>query len=254
MTDARLSPTDEMLGAYADGELGAADAERIDRLLALDPDSRLRLAAIERVNNLVRLASGHAASPTRPMPRPFALRQWSDWRLAASFVLAACLLVGILAVERDATGPATDWSHSALSFHDSYVRSRSTTAPESLLNAAQVSEEELTARASFSPATPDLSPLGYAPTGAHLIDGPNGPVLYVPFEAARGPPIGFTMTRSQAAGGAGDTPAMRARQNELRLVSWSSGDFDYGLSAELPESELMSVVETARRSLPPLVE
>lgn len=275
MAESRIELTDELLGAYADGELDAPERERIEHLLALDPGARRRLGAIREVTLLVRAAAGegrsgqwqprvagpqardhvdaagaiHGARRARGRRTLPGARGWLDWRVAASFAAGVLVVLGVLELGGGVEGPAGDWHESALAFHDMYLRARANEPPDTMLDILKNQPDSLAQLIDFSPSMPDLARHGYEPTGAHLIAGPQGPILYVVFESPEGPPVGFAMTRRSAGDSGDEAPVVRARRGAT-LVSWSAGAFEYGLGGRLPESELMPLADTARRSLP----
>lgn len=280
MAESRMELTDEQLGAYADGELDAPASERVERVLVVDPDARRRLNAIRDVTMIVRAATAaDGGRSVRPAVQPPRLarrtevdeagtpahagpdrvrrtwsgaRRWVDWRVAASFVAGALALLIVSQLNGRPESPAVDWQDNALAFHDMYLRARENEPPDTMLDILKHQPDELARLISFPASMPDLSAHGYEPAGAHLIAAGQGPIVYVAFEGGRRPPIGFAMTRS-AAGAARDdieTPVVSATREGVTLVSWSAGPFEYGLSGQLPPSELMRLVDTARRSLP----
>jgi anti-sigma factor RsiW len=283
VTEERFAVSDEWLGAYADGELDAADRDLTEDLLAADPALRRRLAAIREVSLVFRAAtraatlsaagrqSADAEAPTaeaEPLSPPLGTvagngrkrfrragsrRGWLNWRIAASFAAGALVLFGTLELGgRIGTAPV-DWHDSALAFHDMYVRARANQPQDTMLDILENQPDELARLISFEPTVPDLARHGYRPAGAHLITGPDGPVLYVVFEGERRPPIGFAMTRPS--GGNRDTgsrrPAVHGKRKDVTLVSWSSDGFEYGLGGQLSDGDLMRLADTAQRSLPP---
>jgi anti-sigma factor RsiW len=271
----RIELTDEQLGAYADGELDAVACERVERRLAVDPDARRRLGAIQDVTLIVRAATAAEggrsrlsrtarrreadradaaadAGSDRARPASSGVRAWLDWRVAASFVAGALALLIVSQLGGTLDSPGVDWHDNALAFHDMYLRARENAPPDTMLDILEHQPEELARLIRFTASMPDLSAQGYEPAGAHLITAAQGPIVYVAFEGGQRPPIGFAMTRSTSGSAADDieTPVVRATPQGVTLVSWSAGPFEYGLSGELPESELMLLVDTARRSLP----
>jgi Putative zinc-finger len=120
---------DEMLMAYADGELDAAGRARVEAALATDPEVARRVAAHRALRStlatgfgkvleepvperLVSLARSAAAPPGKGQVLPFrrkatAPRPWLQWgSLAASFVLGA--LVWQFGARQYLSGPVVD--------------------------------------------------------------------------------------------------------------------------------------------------
>jgi hypothetical protein len=63
----RTELSDEMLMAYADGELDAANADRVDRALREDPAIAVRIAGFLRSRRLSRAALGPVPGPVPPV-------------------------------------------------------------------------------------------------------------------------------------------------------------------------------------------
>ncbi len=280
MPESRIALTDELLGAYADGELDALLREAIEGQLALDAESRRRLSAIREVNRIVRAASSERTSHAvrrgddishaqarheidvsgdedgpglaRARKRGSQARTWLDWRVAASFVMGALLVLSVIELGGGLDGAAADWRENALAFHDMYVRARANGPPDAMLDIVTSRPDELAQISSFPLSMPDLTVHGYEPAVAHLIPSPQGPIVYVVFENGERPPIGFAMTPNHGGWTGEDVsiPAMYASRNGVNLVSWSTEFFDYGIGGQLPTSELLPLADTARGTLP----
>jgi len=121
---------DEMLMAYADGELDAAERAQVEAAMAADPQLARRVAAHQALRStlaagfgkvleepiperLTSLARSAAAAPPKGQVLPFRLhaaaapRPWLQWgSLAASFVLGA--LIWQFAAQRYLSGPVLD--------------------------------------------------------------------------------------------------------------------------------------------------
>jgi len=87
-------PSEKMLSAWLDGELGADEANRLERLLGQDPGLRHHVEELHEVRALVRRAFD-AEAPARGTPR--ASRSWRPrvaQALAAGLLLAAGVGIG----------------------------------------------------------------------------------------------------------------------------------------------------------------
>jgi len=258
MAESRIELTDEMLGAYADGELDARDTAAVERLVAADPSVRQRLSAIEELTRLVRAAGAMRSAYEAPkIEAPVRRFGWLSWQSAVSFAAGALVILAVVnltgAPHSGTLDPASlDWHEHALAFHDMYVRAREHAPDDALTDIPASHSEDLARLVDFVPAVPDLGAHGYGAVGAHLLAAPHGPVVYVVFEGEQRPPIGFAMTRRSADSTDRDatTAAVRSNPNGVTLVSWSAGAFDFGLSGQASPIELMPLVETVRSSLP----
>jgi anti-sigma factor RsiW len=261
MAEQTIELTDEILGAYADGELDAHQAAQVERAAALDPAARRRLAAIREVTTLVRAARTAGNPDVAPAPERSGRRRtrglvagrlgWLNWQLAASF--AAGALVLLIAIEL-AGGPApagADWREHAMAFQDMYLRARETERGDAMVDILANHSGDLARLISFEPSLPDLSAHGYDAVAAHLLSAPHGPVVYVAFEGVRRPPIAFVMTRRGESPAIQNdaAPAVHSGTNGVTLVSWARGAYEFGLSGRVPAAELMALVDTARGSL-----
>jgi anti-sigma factor RsiW len=253
--------TDEQLGAYVDGELDSAARARVDALLLKDEDARHRLTAIREITQLVRDATHYTGrSPSRAgsdtaVPRNRAASTsargpgWMGWRLAASFVggaLAVALTFQLLETPAAPHG----WQQSALVFHNTYLQALADGKERFLVDLTNPGTEEAANAYSsildYQPVLPDLSVHEYSPTGARLVTSSDGPTVFVIYDAPGRSPVGFSVTRA--------TPASRAAPttsslHDVRLVSWSDGEFDYAMSSDLSADALNSLATTAQRSL-----
>lgn len=114
-----MTPDDEMLMAYADGELDALTAKRVERAIAEDPELAAKVAAHRRLRSDLAaafpLAGGRdpLEAVIRSAPAPIARRRPPIWRqpwLQAA-AMAACLVIGVSVGSNWRAGPiATDRS------------------------------------------------------------------------------------------------------------------------------------------------
>lgn len=108
-----MTPDDEMLMAYADGELDALTAKRVERAIAEDPELAARVAAHRRLRSELAaafpLVAGRDPLETviRSAPAPIARRRPPMWRqpwLPAA-AMAACLVIGVTVGSNWRAGP-----------------------------------------------------------------------------------------------------------------------------------------------------
>ena len=112
-----MTPDDEVLMAYADGELDALTAKRVERAIAEDPELAARVEAHRTLRAQLATAFPLVAGPDpleamiRSAPAPLARRRPPIWRqpwLQAA-AMAACLVIGVMVGTNWRTGPvATD--------------------------------------------------------------------------------------------------------------------------------------------------
>lgn len=265
VSDAPDEMTDELLGAYADGELDATARARVDTLLQTDERARRRLAAIRQITRLVRdathlegrllnegprSAEAGASRSVTPAFRRARGPAWMRWRLAASFVAGALAVTVALQLLGTREPVPHGWQQSALVFHNSYLQALADGKEQFLVDVTHPgTEESANAYSSiidYQPVLPDLSAHDYAPTGARLVTSPDGPTVFVIYDAPGRSPVGFSVIRATPSSrGAPATSSLR----DVRLVSWSDGEFDYAMSSDLSADVLNSLATTAQRSL-----
>ena len=79
-----------------------------------------------------------------------------------------------------------------------------------------------------------------------FVPSPYGMTTFVAYEAPGLSPIGFSMTPATAPF---DASSANHSLGAVQLVSWSDGEFEYGLSSELSHEDLRPLVRTAQESL-----
>ena len=261
--NSKIDLSDERLGAYVDGELDPVTRACVDRALSADPDVRRRVAAIRDVTSLVRAAVHGEAAPPRPhltvdrspksarAARRFApLGGQSVWRLAAVFAgVALTVALGVQTyVARVDARPR--WQENSLALHTTYLRARADGNERYLMDVTDPrSDDSAATYASFvdyAPVFPDLSAHSYEPAGVRFVPSPYGMTTFVAYEAPGLSPIGFSMTPATAPF---DASSANHSLGAVQLVSWSDGEFEYGLSSELSHEDLRPLVRTAQESL-----
>jgi anti-sigma factor RsiW len=168
-------------------------------------------------------------------------------------VAGAAILLSVVSIGTRFDGADSDWRDSALAFHDMYLRAQQSAPLDAMIEIVQNQPDELARLIDFAPSMPDLAAHGYEPAGAHVLAAPQGNFVYVLFNAAERPPVGFAMARRRAGPAAPDLdePVVRVTGSSLKLVSWSAGSFEYALSAEMPAADLLELADTVRRSVSP---
>ena len=265
MADHNFELTDELLGAFADGELDEMSRSRLEKALRGNADARRRLTAIRDVSMLVRAATrvGAAASVDRSvaslpksggsvaqrMPLRRLFRPWTGWRIAAAFAGGALVAVLATAYVWRPTAASGEWAQHALAFHSNIARGYQDGTgatferlidlqPNELGTAAQIAD--------YEPVLPDLSAQGYEPLGARLMTTPRGMVTFVIYAAPNRPLLGFSMARRTA--DLFDDFRFASRSN-VNLVTWSSGEHEFALTSQISTDALTQLAETARQTL-----
>jgi anti-sigma factor RsiW len=259
---ANIDLTDERLGAYVDGELDPATHASVERALAADPDARKRVATLRDVTQLVRAAVHSEAGPALPraVGRPAtgargthqlpALGSRKAWRLAAAFAGAALALAFAAQIYTTRVERGPGWQDNSLALHTTYLRARADGYEHVLMDVTDPrSDDSAQTYASFvdyAPVFPDLSAHSYEPAGVRFVPSPYGMTTFVAYEAPGLSPIGFSMTPATAAF---DSRSASHSSGAVQLLSWSDGEFEYGLSSELSHEALAPLMRTAQTSL-----
>jgi len=265
MTDRNYELTDELLGAFADGELDEMSRSRLEKALGKNAEARRRLKAIRDVSMLVRAAtrvgterSGH--DPAVALPKPSGRvaqrlplhrlsRHWTGWRVAAAFAGGAIIAVLATAYVWRPTAPSGEWAQHALAFHAGISRGDQDSARATFERLIDLQPNELSTAAQiadYEPVLPDLSAHGYEPLGARLMTTPRGMVTFVIFAAPNQPLLGYSMARRTA--DVFDDFRFDSRR-DINLVTWSSGEHEFALTGQLPTDALTALAETARQTL-----
>jgi anti-sigma factor RsiW len=254
------SITEALLSAYVDGELEAADRERVDAWLQSHPDDRARVQAWQAD----RTALAALFNPVLDEPAPAALRatvwrsqgppRWAMAAAAAGLLVAGGVLGGVgvwqwqakaqaaqLAQLRLqlAPGAAQGWVQRAAFAHSIY-----TNEPR---HAVEVGAQEehlsrwLTRRIDIPVKLFDLKAQGFDLVGGRLLpDGPgkSAQLMYQDAEKRR-----VTVYLRKPEQGA-DTAFRFEQQGKLGLFYWVEEGAGYALVGELPRDTLLALAKS----------
>jgi anti-sigma factor RsiW len=253
------SITEELLSAYVDGELEAADRERVDSWLQSHPEDRARVQAWQAD----RAALAALFNPVLDEPAPAALRatvwrsharpRWAMAAAAAGLLLAGGVLgaagawqwqarvnAAQLALVRQqmAAGTAQGWVQRAAFAHSIY-----TNEPR---HAVEVGAQEehlsrwLTRRIDIPVKLFDLKAQGFDLVGGRLLpDGPgkSAQLMYQDAEKRR-----VTVYLRKPEPGA-DAAFRFEQQGPLGLFYWVEEGAGYALVGELPKDTLLALAK-----------
>jgi anti-sigma factor RsiW len=242
-----MTDLDPQLSAYLDGELSAAEANEVERRLAVDAGARERLRAFRESDDLLRRAFGPgftieagAVPSVLRSPAVAPLRRRPLLRRAAA--LAAMLLIGVIAFGagyKAAGHPdADEFLDDVMGYHAVYARET-----EHLVELPASRVDELTAwlgeRLGRKVAIPDLSPFGLTFAGGRMLVADGRPVAQLIYTRAGSMPLGVCVTKAekQAAGVAIE------HKNGVDAASWVRGDYAYVVVGQAPDTELRKVAE-----------
>ncbi len=181
--------TDELLGAYLDGEASPADIELIEQLAKTDPDLQERISALRKVNEQVYASITALGQRTGDDPLPDLIRRQTGnrniWhkRLRWPVPLAAGLLLGLLlALNLRNDVPRAVWHDDVAAFHDLYSV-QGLTMPMAL-DVTERSKLQPTAKTLLGERVviPKFGDSGYSFHGARIKANSHGTVLLVLFK------------------------------------------------------------------------
>jgi anti-sigma factor RsiW len=254
------SITDELLSAYVDGELEAADRERVEAWLQSHPEDRARVQAWQAD----RAALAALFSPVLDEPAPAALKatvwrrhgppRWAMAAAAAGLLLAGGVLGGAGAwqwqgkahamqlaqvKQQMAAGTAQGWVQRAAFAHSIY-----TNEPR---HAVEVGAQEehlsrwLTRRIDIPVKLFDLKAQGFDLVGGRLLpDGPgkSAQLMYQDAEKRR-----VTVYLRKPEQGA-DTAFRFEQQGKLGMFYWVEEGAGYALVGDLPRDLLLALAKS----------
>lgn len=262
-TQAPLPVTDDLLSAYVDGELEAADRERVDAWLQAHPEDRARVQAWQAD----RAALAALFNPVLDEPAPAALRatvwrrqglpRWAMAAAAAGLLLAGGVLGGAgmwqwqarthaaqLAQAKQqmaqqlAAGTAQGWVQRAAFAHSIY-----TNEPR---HAVEVGAQEehlsrwLTRRIDIPVKLFDLKAQGFDLVGGRLLpDGPGKSAQLMYQDADKRRVTVYLRKPEQGA----DTAFRYEQQGRLGMFYWVEEGAGYALVGELPRDTLLALAK-----------
>ena len=251
----RLSPTEDQLHAYADGQLAADERAQLEAWLAEHPAEAEQVAAWRQQNAALRAAFDPVLGEAVPERLLRAARRTPRWglplRLAAGIAwLGIGVAIGYMLRGAPTGGEAArvPLAHSAAVAHVVYT-------PE-VRHPVEVGADQeahlvqwLSKRLGSPLRVPDLSTQGYALVGGRLLPGDAGPVAQFMYEDGGGRRLTLYV-RSDAQENR-ETAFRFAREGKLAVFYWLDGKLGYALSGEMPREQLLSAAESAYRQLNP---
>lgn len=263
-------PLDEArLHALVDGQLPAAERERLEALLASDPEAAEKVQAWTAQRELLR--SLHREVLQEPPPAALVdaacqlrregarLDRWQRWGgMAASIVLA--FAAGWLThAQWDGTGanggararPLADFGRQAVVAH--VVFSPEVRHPVEVPAAQQDHLVQWLSRRLGRPLkVPDLTGHGYELVGGRLLPGEQGARAQFMYQNAKAERITLYVGALQPADSAAVTRETAFRftsQGDTASFYWVDQGFGYALAGRLGRSELLPLAETVYKQL-----
>lgn len=251
-----MKPDDDLLQAYVDGAVAAAERAAIEAALAQDAEAARRAARLIEQRRALR----ERFDPVmlEPIPARLHLRRppWLDYARAAS-ILAVGIAIGLALpyAWRGAPGPGM-----ASSAPISPLSARAARAH--LVYAAEVrhpvevdaSQQEhlvnwLSKRLGTKLKVPVLATEGYELLGGRLLPGPEGPVAQFMYQEASGKRL--TLYVSARAKSEGQTAFRYVQEGVVSVFYWIDGNWGYALSGEVDKPALSRISTSVYRQLNP---
>jgi anti-sigma factor RsiW len=260
VTAASRPITEDILHAYADGQLTAAERASVEAWLALNPERRAEVESWQRQNEALNALFGAVAKepiPARLGPQLIAARRPPaavGWvQLAAAAVLLVAIGGSIGWFGRDAVQPATAASDllidNAVAAHALYVREKRH-AVEVAATEEDHLESWLSNRIETPIAAPDLVAEGFTLVGGRLLPeglateaGPAAQLMYENAAAER-----LTVYITGALPGGADAYEFVTRSG-LDAFYWANGAITCTVVGDLPEADMQTVARKVYQQL-----
>ncbi|MCE9661260.1 MAG: anti-sigma factor [Burkholderiales bacterium] len=257
--------TEADLHAYADGQLGAARREDVERYLAAHEEERRRVDDWRRQNEALHALLDPVLSEPLPLRLPLKAEAaaWR-WRALAAGV-ALCVVSASAAwfargaIDAEALRAALAKTPSApagelAGFARRAAIAHAVYSPEVRRPVEVGADQEqalvtwLTRRIGRPVKAPALGPLGYELIGGRLLPGESGPVAQFMYGAPDRPRLTLYVTSEAPSQ---DVAFRFGEQGKVKVFYWVEGRFGYALSAEAGKDELARVAEEVYRQLKP---
>ena len=253
---------DEQLHAWLDGELDAAQRERVEAWLHEHPQdaARVRLWAADRDGLRVALD----ATLDEPVPVSLQRTVWRrGWlrferpllaRVATGAVLLAVGAVAGALIDRTGAEGGEAWLERAAVAHAVYVPEQRHPVEVAVLGATDARAQEehlqkwLTRRLNMPVKLFDLRSQGFELVGGRLLPESNGPCAQLMYQNAEGQRVTVYLRKPER----GTPAAFRyEREGELGMMYWVEGQgavsTGYALVGTLPRERLLALAEAIYR-------
>ncbi|WFU11155.1 anti-sigma factor [Rhizobium sp. CB3090] len=256
-------PSDELLTAFIDGELNAAESDRIEKLIASDAQVAERFDFLSRSDLPFREAFEPvlAAAPSAKLTAMLAaIPSASEQRKATSGVsrrgflsaIAACLVVGV-AIDRAAIGisrslrkpdEASEWRAVVAEYLSLYTPDTlSAPAGNRAQQVVQLSEVGSKLGLTLTPEAVALPGIDFK--RAQLLNYDNKPLAQIAYLDPESGPMALCITPSTKGASA---PDMENRRG-MNVVYWSNATLAFMLIGHLPIDRMKALADGVRGSL-----
>jgi anti-sigma factor RsiW len=244
--------TDELIGAYLDGELDEATAREIEQLIANDTEARATAEAFRETSALLRAACGEQvyarsapvrldlASPRRRLNMP---RRRIIYAAAASVAIAAAFGGGMFAAggfesERDTLISEIAEYHALFAREtDHLVEIPAARAEEISSWFGRLLERRL--------PIPDLSAVGLHFAGGRMFAVDGRPVAQLMYTRDRGLPVAVCLARLEG----NPSPVRLDQEGRQRVASWQDGGYGYFVVGEMDSMSARDIADRAAAQL-----
>ncbi|HHS89663.1 MAG TPA: anti-sigma factor [Rhodobacteraceae bacterium] len=247
---------EDLLHAYADGQLPPSERSRVESFLAANPDKAAEVADWMRQNAMLEamFPSAEAKQHVRQLPIPITRKAANSIlppirRVAAILALVSVGLGGGWlargAVEQGVTVVEAEIVREAMMAHTVYS--------SEVLHPVEVAADQeshlvgwLSKRLGAEIVAPDLSEAGFELIGGRLLPAGQGPAAQFMYEDANGRRITIYAT--------GGSPGVLAsfqyeRDGDVRGIYWQDETLRYAVVGELPRDELTTLATAVYRQL-----
>lgn len=250
---------DDLISAYADGELDETSATTVEHYLADHPEALERLAMHREMSALLRTAfavppvTAQAAEPKGATAKrvPLAMRLRQRFRVPAhGWAIAASIAAGIVGYGAGATWPDLIESEQSrmlgevAEYHEVYSKE---TVHLVEVTADQVDHLKawLGKRIKGPVPIPDFRPAGLTFAGARMAVLDGAPVAQLMYTRADGPPIAFCLFHHPGK----PTGVVVERHGGMNVAMWEDGTQGYIVVGEADAALIRSLAGMAQRQI-----
>jgi anti-sigma factor RsiW len=236
-----------LFAAYADGELEPEQAQKVERLIADDPQALSLVEMFREMSALLRAACGEEFYKPNIVVLSAASCPVNQPRLRYGLALAASIAISVVGFGGGAmyTGGVPS-QHAELldevaGYHEIYSRET-----RHLVEVPAEQMEHLKAwlgqRLARDFDVPDLTAAGLHFAGGRMVIVNGRPVGQLMYSRDQGLPIGVCLTRMS-----GSPSRISVEQNgALKLAYWGDGSYEYVVVGELDEHSLRDIAERVK--------
>lgn len=237
----------ELLVAYVDGELSAAQAAEVEARLASDPNAREMVEDLRNSRDLLRAAFGHEeVQEPSGSAGPAALagaatpRRWGAALAGLATAAAVVLLLALDGIRLPGQVPAdiAELHEEVAAYHTVYMTERDHLVEVPAGERSHI-EQWLGRRIDGPLQVPDLEAAGFSFAGARLLTLGTLPVAQLMYSADGRLPIAVCVTTAEGA----EREAVLDRHHGLGVASWVDDGQTYIVVGALDEGELSGIVE-----------